>query len=74
MNGRENVKVNKTGGISCTAFPFDLENNELFKTLSEKVQHRIGKFVPIVSTSAENRRNDETIRKYEKEGYQVVNS
>ena len=53
MNGREKVKVDKTGGISFKTFPYALGNNESFKTMYNKVQNKILKLVPVVSTSAE---------------------
>ena len=51
MNGREKVKIDKTGAISFKTFPNAVENIELFKTMYKKVQNKIVKF--IVSTSAE---------------------
>ena len=53
MNGREKVKIDKTGVISFKTFPNAVENIELFKTMYKKVQNKIVKFVPLVSTSAE---------------------
>ena len=53
MNGREKVKIDKTGAISFKTFPNAVENIELFKTMYKKVQNKIVKFVPLVSTSAE---------------------
>ena len=53
MNGREKVKIDKTGAISFKTFPYALENNELFSTMYNKVENKLLKFVPVVSTSAE---------------------
>ena len=51
-NGREKVKVDKTGRISFKAFPYDMEltaeNKKLIKHVSEKVQNKNIRFVPVV--------------------------
>ena len=52
QNGREKVKVDKTGGISFKALPYDLElpaeNKKWIKPVSEKVKNKNIKVVPVV--------------------------